>query len=89
VAAAAIAGALVARSHSHPSAPPVASMTPNPPAPAAAPAPASVAPEQKTQQPASTGLANRVKQLLKPKQRPAQKAQPARPSLGYRDDPYR
>ena len=83
------AGALFARNRALRPASAVTSVTVSAPSPAAAAAPATVAPAQPSEPTASSGIAAKVKQLLKPKQRPLQKEQPTRPSVGYRDDPYR
>jgi serine/threonine-protein kinase len=87
--AATAAGALFAWNRAQRPSSAVAPVTVSAPSPATAATPASVAPAQAPQPTASSGIAAKVKQLLKPKQRPAQKEQPTRPSVGYRDDPYR
>ena len=82
------AGALFARGRAHETASTVTEVTTSAPARPAAATPASGAPAQGSQPIAATGIAAKMKQLLKSKQRPAQK-EPARSSVGYRDDPYR
>jgi hypothetical protein len=90
VSALAIAGrALLSRNDARQPASAVTSVTTNAPAQAAGATTASGAPVQPPPPTASIGIAAKVKQLLKSKQRPAQKEQSARPSVGYRDDPYR